>query len=118
MTEINLVPRSRRVALKTDLQLLLENTTTHNPLLRVQFSPDNFRLAYSLIEEAANGKEAGVNEMVVIAFEKGRFLTSLELSIITREKNEYYTFTQEVVDKVKIKHIVNCTEYTEEEVSC
>jgi hypothetical protein len=34
-----------------------------------------------------------------------------------REKNEYYTFTQEVVDKVKIKDIVNCSEYTKEEVS-
>ena len=85
-------------------------------MFRVMSSPDNYRLANSLIEELINGKEAGVDEMVVIAFEKGRFLTSLELSIITREKNEYYTFTQEVVDKVKIKDIVNCTEYTEEEV--
>ena len=92
------------------------NTTEYGPRLRVLFSPDNYRLANSLIEELINGKEAGVDEMVVIAFEKGRFLTSLELSIITREKNEYYTFTQEVVDKVKIKDIVNCTEYTEEEV--
>lgn len=92
------------------------NTTEYSPRLRVLFSPDNYRLANSLIEELINGKEAGVDEMVVIAFEKGRFLTSLELSIITREKNEYYTFTQEVVDKVKIKDIVNCTEYTEEEV--
>ena len=92
------------------------NTTEYSPRLRVLFSPDNYRLAISLIEELINGKEAGVDEMVVIAFEKGRFLTSLELSIITREKNEYYTFTQEVVDKVKIKDIVNCTEYTEEEV--
>ena len=92
------------------------NTTEYSPRLRVLFSPDNYRLANSLIEEPINGKEAGVDEMVVIAFEKGRFLTSLELSIITREKNEYYTFTQEVVDKVKIKDIVNCTEYTEEEV--
>ena len=92
------------------------NTTEYSPRLRVLFSPDNYRLANSLIEELINGKEAGVDEMVVIAFEKGRFLTSLELSIITREKNEYYTFTQEVVDKVKNKDIVNCTEYTEEEV--
>ena len=92
------------------------NTTEYSPRLRVLFSPDNYRLANSLIEELINGKEAGVDEMVVIAFEKGRFLTSLELSIITREKNEYYTFTQEVVDKVKIKDIVNCTEYTEDEV--
>ena len=92
------------------------NTTEYSPRLRVLFSPDNYRLANSLIEELINGKEAGVDEMVVIAFEKGRFLTSLELSIITREKNEYYTFTPEVVDKVKIKDIVNCTEYTEEEV--
>jgi hypothetical protein len=96
--------------------LITETTTKHDIKLRVFFSPDNFRLANSLNEELINGKEAGVDEMVVMAFEKGRFLTSLELSIITREKNEYYTFTQEVVDKVKIKHIVNCTEYTEEEV--
>jgi hypothetical protein len=69
-----------------------------------------------LNEELINGKEAGIDEMVVIAFERGRFLTSQEPSIITREKNEYYTFSQEVIDKVKIKKIVNCTEYTEDQV--
>ena len=68
-------------------------------------------------EELINGKEAGIDEMVVIAFERGRFLTSQEPSIITREKNEYYTFGQEVIDKVKIKEIVNCTEYTEDQVN-
>jgi hypothetical protein len=84
---------------------------TERPDLRVLFSPDSYRLAASLNEELINGKVAGVDEMVVIAFERGRFLTSQEPSIITREKNEYFTFTQEVIDKVKIKEIVNCTEY-------
>ena len=84
---------------------------TERPDLRVLFSLDSYRLAASLNEELINGKVAGVDEMVVIAFERGRFLTSQEPSIITREKNEYFTFTQEVIDKVKIKEIVNCTEY-------
>ena len=86
------------------------------PFVRVLFSPDQFRTAQSLREEEANGVDAGVDEMIVVAFEKGRFLTSLEFTIVTREKNEYFTFTQEVVDKSKIKDIANCTEYTPEKV--
>ncbi len=74
------------------------------------------RSAQSLREEQASGLEAGINEMIVVAFEKGRFLTSPELAIITREKNEYFTFTQEVVDKSKIKDIANCAEYEQEEI--
>ena len=89
---------------------------TEMPNLRVLSTPDQFRTAESLKEEEANGVEAGVNEMLVIAFEKGRFLTSLEFTIVTREKNEYFTFAQEVVDKSKIKDISNCTEYNQEEV--
>jgi hypothetical protein len=51
---------------------------------KIDSSPDNFRLANSLNEEEANGKEAGVDELVVVAFEQGRFLTSLEVAIVTR----------------------------------
>ena len=70
----------------------------------------------SLSEEYINGKEAGLNEMLVVVFERGRFLTSPEIGLVTREKNEYYTFTQEVVDKAEIKHIINCTNYKDDEV--
>ena len=75
-------------------------------------SPDNFRLADSLNQE---GIEAGLNELVVVAFEQGRFQTSQTMAIITRDKNEFYTFSQETVDKKDIKDIVNCSEYGEEE---
>jgi len=85
-------------------------------MVKVLSSPDQYRTAQSLNDEAANGVEAGINEMIVIAFEKGRFLTSLEFTVVTREKNEYFTFTQEVVDKSKIKDIANCTDYTKEAV--
>jgi hypothetical protein len=69
-------------------------------------------LAESLNQE---GIEAGRNELVVVAFEKGRFQTSQAMAIITRDKNEFYTFSQETVDKKDIKEIVNCSEYGEED---
>ena len=75
-------------------------------------SPDNFRLADSLNQE---GTEAGLNELVVVAFEQGRFQTSQTMAIITRDKNEFYTFSQETVDKKDIKDIVNCSEYGDED---
>ena len=81
-----------------------------------QFSPDNFRIAISLSPDVTE-IEPGDGELVVVAFDQGRFLTSQEIAIVTREKNEYYTLDQEIIDKTATQDIANCSDYTNQQQS-
>ena len=73
-------------------------------------SPDNFRMAFSLIPDFVE-TEPGHDEVVVVAFDRGRFMTSQEVGIVAIDKNEFYTLDQEIIDKTAIKDIDNCTDY-------
>ena len=50
-----------------------------------------------------------LGDIVVVAYDPGRFLTSLEIGLVNMYKNEYFTLGQEIVDKSGIQIIANCS---------
>ena len=57
----------------------------------------------------------GENNLLIVTFEKGSFLTSQQVSILERGENSQFTLSQDILDKSKTKRIFKCEEYDDDE---
>ena len=57
----------------------------------------------------------GENNLLIVTFEKGSFLTSQQVSILKRGENSQFTLSQDILDKSKTKRIFKCEEYDDDE---
>ena len=61
----------------------------------------------------------GENQLLIVTFEKGSFLTSQQVSVLKRGENSQLTLSQDILDKTKTQRIFECQEYeTETEDEC
>jgi hypothetical protein len=56
-----------------------------------------------LVKYVPNRVKDGSGELIVMAYDPGRFITSHEVSLVENTKNQYYTLYQEIVDKTGMK---------------
>ena len=61
--------------------------------------------------DADTDEPPGDGEMIVVAFDPGRFMTSQEVSLLTRDKDQYFTLYQEIIDKTGMKVSISSTFY-------
>ena len=59
--------------------------------------------------DADTDEPPGNGEMIVVAFDPGRFITSQEVSLLTRDKDQYFTLYQEIIDKTGMKVSISST---------
>ena len=61
------------------------------------------------MKEYANMK--GENNLLLVSYDKGSFLTSQHIETVKKGFNYELTLNQEIVDKSKTKHVYNCDNY-------
>ena len=56
----------------------------------------------------------GAGSVLIMIYDKGSFLTTHEIALLTSEANEVFSLQQEVVDKSSTKDLFGCHEYDQE----
>ena len=77
----------------------------------IQYSPDAFLVAKDTYDAGSDASNVGVGDVVVVVFERGRFLSSQEIAVVSGIRNEFFILDQEVVDMVGTKEINLCSEF-------
>ena len=76
----------------------------------IQYSPDAFLVAKDTHDADSDASNVGVGDVVVVVFERGRFLSSQEIVVVSGTRNEFFILDQEVVNMVGTKEINLCSE--------
>ncbi len=53
----------------------------------------------------------GENDLLVIAYDQGSFLTTQQITQLNLEQSEKLTLEQEIVDKTKAREVIKCSKY-------